>query len=107
MKSAFIAIILLFSLAAQAQTKSKPTVAEAEQFMKQAETRLNELSLKGNQATWVQSNFITEDTEALAADAIDEATAAPTDLAEQAKRFDGVTMPPDLARKFMLLRLLL
>jgi peptidyl-dipeptidase A len=107
MKSAFIAIILLFSLAAQAQTKSKPTVAEAEQFMKQAETRLAELSVKGNQATWVQSNFITEDTEALAADAIDEATAATTELVEQSKRFDGLKLPPDLARKFMLLRLLL
>src|SRR3954468_8654593 len=103
----FLLLLLLFSFALQAQTTSKPTVAEAEQFMKQAETRLNELSLKGNQATWVQSNFITEDTEALAADAIDEATAATTELAEQAKRFDGLTMPSDLARKFMLLRLLL
>jgi peptidyl-dipeptidase A len=107
MKHALVFLLLFLSIALQAQTKSKPTVAEAEQFMKQAETRLNELSLKGNQATWVQSNFITEDTEAIAADAIDEATAATTELAEQAKRFDGLNMPPDLARKFMLLRLLL
>jgi peptidyl-dipeptidase A len=107
MKAATVALILLFSFTLQAQTSSKPTVAEAEQFMKQAEARLAELSIKGNQATWVQSNFITEDTEALAADAIDEATAATTELAEQAKRFDGLNMPPDLARKFMLLRLLL
>jgi len=55
----------------------------------------------------VQSNFITVDTEALAADAIDDATAATTELVEQAKRFDGLKMPADLARKFMLLRLLL
>jgi peptidyl-dipeptidase A len=102
-----IVFLLLFSFALQAQTNSKPTVAEAEQFMKQAETRLAELSIKGNQASWVQSNFITEDTEALAADAIDEATAATTELAEKAKRFDGLKMPPNLARKFMLLRLLL
>jgi peptidyl-dipeptidase A len=107
MKHALVFLLLFLSIALQAQTKSKPTVAEAEQFMKQAETRLKELSLKGNQATWVQSNFITEDTEAIAADAIDEATAATTELAEQAKRFDGLNMPPDLARKFMLLRLLL
>jgi peptidyl-dipeptidase A len=107
MKVFFLALIIFYSLGLQAQTTSKPTVAEAEQFMRQAETRLAELSVKGNQATWVQSNFITQDTEALAADAIDEATAATTELVEQAKRFDGLDMPPELARKFMLLRLLL
>ena len=107
MKAAVLALLLLIPLGLQAQAKSKPTVAEAEQFMKQAEARLNELSVKGNQATWVQSNFITVDTEALAADAIDDATAATTELVEQAKRFDGLKMPADLARKFMLLRLLL
>ena len=102
-----LALFLFFSCALSAQTNSKPTVAEAEQFMKQAETRLNALAIKGNQATWVQSNFITEDTEALAADAIDEATAAVTELAEQARRFDGLKMSPELSRKFMLLRLAL
>ena len=107
MKAAIVPLLLLVCLPLFSQSKSKPTVAEAEQFMKQAETRLNDLAIKGNRATWVQSNFITEDTEALAADAIDEATAATTELAEQAKRFDGLQMPPELARKFMLLRLLL
>jgi len=107
MKAAIVPLLLLISIPLFSQPKSKPTVADAEQFMKQAETRLNDLAIKGNQATWVQSNFITEDTEALAADAIDEATAATTELAEQAKRFDGLQMPPELARKFMLLRLLL
>ena len=105
MKAVILALFLLFALSLQAQTK--PTVAEAEQFMKQAETRLNDLAVKGSQATWVQSNFITVDTEALAADAIDEATAATTELAEQSRRFDGLQMPPDLARKFKLLRLTL
>ena len=107
MKPAALALLLIFSFGLQAETKSKPTIAEAEQFMKQAEARLNELSVKGNQATWVQSNFITEDTEALAADAIDDATAATTELVEQSKRFDGLKMSPELTRKFMLLRLLL
>ncbi|HEY7095503.1 MAG TPA: M2 family metallopeptidase [Terriglobales bacterium] len=107
MKAAIVPLLLLVCLPLFSQSKSKPTVAEAEQFMKQAETRLNDLAIKGNRATWVQSNFITEDTEALAADAIDEATAATTELAEQAKRFDSLKMSPELARKFMLLRLLL
>ena len=73
--------------------------------MKQAEARLNEAAVKASRAGWVQENFITDDTEALAADANDQITALTTELVEQAKKFDGVSMPPELARKFMLLKL--
>jgi peptidyl-dipeptidase A len=97
--------ILSFLFVIQAQAAAKPTVADAEQFIKQAEARLNELGVKTARASWVQENFITDDTEALSADAQDQITAATTELIEQAKRFDGVELPPELARKFMLLRL--
>jgi peptidyl-dipeptidase A len=53
----------------------------------------------------VQENFITDDTLALSADAQDQLTAVTTELIEQAKRFDGLSLPPELARKFLLLRL--
>ena len=95
----------LFAITLQAQTNSAPTVQEANEFMRQAEARLGEMSLKVNHATWVQENFITEDTEALSADAQDQITALTTDLVEHAKRFDGLQLPSGLARKFMLLRL--
>jgi peptidyl-dipeptidase A len=97
--------LLLSCIMLQAQTASQPTLAEAEQFIGQAETRLSELNTKVNRAGWVQENFITDDTEALSADAQYQITGATTELVEQAKRFDGLKMPPDLARKFMLLRL--
>ncbi len=92
-----------FAMVLAAQTPP-PTVAEAEAFMKNAEARLAELNTKVNQAGWVHENFITEDTEALAADANDELTAVTTELVEQGKRFDGVLMPADLSRKFLLLK---
>jgi peptidyl-dipeptidase A len=101
---AFLPLLLLTS-AIQAQTKPAPTVQEAAEFMKQAEVRLSDLSVKLNRAGWVEDNFITDDTQALSADAQDEFTAATTELVMQAKRFDGLRLPPDLARKFMLLRL--
>jgi peptidyl-dipeptidase A len=97
--------ILLFCCALYAQTTSQSTVADAEAFMNQAEARLAEISVKANTAAWVQENFITYDTEALNADAQDQITAVTTELVEQAKKFNGLTLPPDLARKFMLLRL--
>jgi peptidyl-dipeptidase A len=98
------AAFFFLALVANAQTSS-PTVAEAQRFMDKAEARLAELSVKLNRAQWVQENFITDDTEALAADAQDQYTAVTTELVEQAKQFEGLNLPPELARKFMLLRL--
>lgn len=105
MKLRVLLSLLLFLFVIQAQGASKPTVADAEQFMKQAEARLNEIEVKAARASWVQENFITDDTQALSADAQDQLTAATTELIEQAKQFDGLSLPPELARKFMLLRL--
>jgi peptidyl-dipeptidase A len=89
----------------EGQNASKPTVAEAEQFISQAEARLSELNTRAARAGWVQENFITDDTEAIAADANELGTAAVTELVEQTKRFDGLALPPALARKFLLLKL--
>jgi peptidyl-dipeptidase A len=82
-----------------------PTLAEAEAFMKKAEAQLDDLTVRASRAQWVQENFITDDTEALAAQAQERLTAAVTQLALDARRFDKVNKPPDLERKFKLLRL--
>lgn len=97
-------VFLLLAMNVHAQNTA-PTAAEAQEFMNRAEAQLSDLAVKVNRASWVQENFITDDTQAMAADAIDEVTAVTTQLVEQAKRFDGLTLPPDLARKFMLLKL--
>src|SRR5262245_49285372 len=91
--------------AAAAHARGQATVAEAEAFMKKAEDQLQDLGVRVNRATWVQENFITDDTEALAAQAQEKAIALTTQLALDARRFDGLKMPPGLARKFMLLKL--
>src|SRR5207249_756209 len=86
-----IQLVLLcftFAMVVEAQTSKPTTVAEAEEFMKNAESRLAELDAKVNQAQWVHENFITDDTEALAAAANDQKTALTSELVEQAKRFD-------------------
>jgi peptidyl-dipeptidase A len=105
MKSRVILSLSLLLCVIEAQATSKPTVADAEQFMNQAEVRLNDIEVKAARASWVQENFITDDTEALSADGQDQLTAVTTELIEQAKRFDGLQLPPELARKFLLLRL--
>ena len=88
-----------------AQSKGAPTVAEAEAFMKKAEAQLEDLGIRAGRASWVQENFITDDTEVLSAQAQEKFTAAVTQLALDARRFDGLKMPPELQRKFKLLKL--
>jgi peptidyl-dipeptidase A len=90
---------------ANAGRKGAPTVAEAQEFMKKAEAQLEDLGVRAGRAGWVQENFITDDTEVLAAQANEKLTAVVTQLALDARRFDGMKLPPDLARKFLLLKL--
>jgi peptidyl-dipeptidase A len=82
-----------------------PTVAEAERFMTQAEARLLDLWIKDGRADWLSENFITDDTEAIAADADSAVKAATAELAGKAKRYEKLPLPSGLARKFMLLKL--
>lgn len=82
-----------------------PTVAEARAFIEDAEKRLYVLQLKSSRANWVQQNFITEDTDQLAADSNQDLDALTTDLAKKAARFNGLRLPDDIARKLLLLKL--
>ena len=82
-----------------------PTVEEARHFIDGAEARLLDLWIKDQRAQWVHENFITDDTEQMAADADAAVAAATSELAARARRFDGLKLPPDVARKFMLLKL--
>jgi peptidyl-dipeptidase A len=88
-----------------AEMKAAPTVAEAEAFLAEAEQRVFDLGNKAQRASWVQENFITDDTEQIAADANQELTAANVELAKKAHRFDGMNLPPVMARKMLLVKL--
>ena len=90
---------------ARPDVAGKPTVAEALAFLDRAEKELTTLSIDGSRATWVQETYITDDTVALNAEANDRAVARQTELIEAAKRFRGLTLPTDAARKMELLRL--
>lgn len=83
----------------------KPSIAEARVFLDDAEKRLLQLSNEAGQASWVQSNFITDDTEALAALANERVIALAVELAKKATRFDSVALPEDMTRKLRLLKL--
>jgi peptidyl-dipeptidase A len=100
-----LSIAIMLVLISISCAKPKPTVAEAEKFIADTENLLAELSVKDSRAEWVQANFITDDTEALATDARQAFMEAKTKIAGDVKRFDGIQLPPGLERKFKLLKL--
>jgi peptidyl-dipeptidase A len=81
------------------------TVAEARAFVEDAERRLDALQIRFQRADWVHQTYITGDTERLSAEAHKDLIAATTEAVLASRRFDGVALPPDLARKIKLLRL--
>jgi len=84
-----------------------PTADEARKFLDAAEADLLALANEAGTAAWVQANFITQDTQALAAKANERSIVATVKYAKEAARFDKVQLPAELARKMKLLKLAL
>jgi peptidyl-dipeptidase A len=107
---ALTCVVLSTSAAAQDQPKSVTlprgaSPADAAAFMTIVEKELDDLQVKAGRAQWVSENFITDDTEALSAEMNKNLNVAIQRFALDAKRFDKVQLPPELRRKFTLLKL--
>ena len=85
-------------------SQPEPTVEEAQAFIASAETRLLERWMEAGQASWVQNNFITDDTNAIAAAARTKLMAATTELAAEAARFNVLDLPREVERKLTRLK---
>ncbi|PYU46531.1 MAG: peptidyl-dipeptidase, partial [Acidobacteria bacterium] len=85
--------------------KSSPTVAAAQEFLDEAESRYFDLTNKAQRASWVEENFITDDTEEIAAQANQELSAFSAEMSRKAHEFDNLTLPTEMARKMLLLKL--
>ena len=109
-RAALAALPLVAALAAGGSAmadaaKPAPTVDEAKRFVAQAEARLLDLWVRGQRADWVNNTYITDDTEILSAQANEAIIAETTAMAQAATRFDGMKLPPDVARKLKLIKL--
>jgi peptidyl-dipeptidase A len=80
------------------------SVDGAAQFMQDAEARLLESWIEAERAAWVQENFITEDTERIAAEAARKKIATTVELAQASTRFDSLELPNALSRKIRMLK---
>ena len=109
---ATIAAIFLASGIAVAQTSStaarpRPsaaTPAAARAFLKDLDAQLLKLVNAANRAGWVQSTYITPDTETMAAQANEALVTASTNFAKRAFTFDKVAVNPAERRQLYLLK---
>jgi peptidyl-dipeptidase A len=97
--------IMLVVLLSPGIAGAKPaTVDEARAFLDRAESTLLDLWISAERAAWVKSNFITDDTEAIAADALEALIAATADLSAESTKFDTVKLPAELRRKIRMIK---
>lgn len=103
-----IAIAAALGLATPALAKSQPKanpVAEADAFIAQAEKELGDYSVLNARAQWINANFITEDTDAIAAEFGARGTELGVKYAKGAAKFDGVKgLSFDTRRKLDILK---
>src|SRR4051812_11536336 len=103
-----MSLIALASPASSAMTDAPTPAAAAAQFVEEAEARAAAVNVEQQRASWVAENFITYDTQVLAAQANEKQIALGVDLAKQAAHYDGATdLPQDVRRKLDLLKLAL
>lgn len=98
------AAVLAAALVAPSFASVPGTVEEARRFIEVTEQRLLDLWIAAERAAWVQSTYITDDTEKLAAEARGRVIAATLEAASEARRFEGLALPEDVARKMRLLK---
>jgi len=82
----------------KAPDNSTPTVQQAKEFLEGAEIELAEYNAYASKVYWIKANFITEDTAALESRVGEEGAKLSTRMANEAKRFKGLSLPADMQR---------
>ena len=105
----FAAAALMAGVAACSVSAPSATVtgADADRFLADANQTLLRLGIEEQRASWVAENFITTDTEALAARADQIVSEASARLAKESVKFDHVDVSPDARRQLQLLKVAL
>ena len=82
----------------------RATPAEAKKWAADLDPQLRAVYVKQATSDWINQNFITDDTERASTTATDELLAAQLKAIRESRRFDGLKLDPDTARKIYLLR---
>jgi peptidyl-dipeptidase A len=103
MRNALLAATMVAGLVSSAPAFAQ-SVEDVEKFIKRAEAALSVESIRVNRIQWVNSTYLTEDTDALAAEAGARQTELQVRLALEAAKFEKVPgLPPEIKRKLTIL----
>lgn len=91
--------------AVTAPTPSKPTATDAAQFVDKVNTQLKAQYAETTAAGWVSETFINDDTQLLNAKAGERGLALQSALIEESKKYNGLDLPPEIARPILLLKI--
>jgi peptidyl-dipeptidase A len=81
-----------------------PTVEEATRFVAEVDRELRRLKVWGSRIGWVKQTYITDDTDALSADAEEAYMEYVGRVIPLAARYDGLPLPPPVRRQLELLK---
>ena len=99
-----LVLSVLASCTPSPETVGDALPADAEDFLVQAQAEFLQKAIKAERAAWVKENFITADTEKIAAEAEKEWVASTMKLAKQATRYDEAEVDESTRRKLDLLK---
>lgn len=91
----------------QTAASATPTTEDAIRFVNDAEARAAAMNVDAQRASWVQSTYITYDTQIISAKENERAINLGVELAKQAAKYDNVQVPADVRRKLDLIKLAL
>jgi peptidyl-dipeptidase A len=101
-----IALCATFLWVDGAVAQERPaTVEDARAFIERAEEEITEFNEFAGHVFWIRATYINHDSNWLATKVGAEGTQLGVRLANEAKRFDGLDLPEDVARKLALLKM--
>jgi peptidyl-dipeptidase A len=103
--SLLVSLASIQSIACSRGGDAAPTPAGAKAFLDTVNDTMGRIGVEQNQAGWVQQNFITDDTEGLAARVNQRYIDQVARYAKEATKFDKVEVPADQRRQLNLLKL--
>jgi peptidyl-dipeptidase A len=103
-KNTVLAVALVALAPAAHAAPPSGSAADAKAFIDKVDAEYKDRSVRASTTDWVRSTYITDDTERLSSIANDELAGFIADAISQAKRWKGVKLDADTARKLLLLR---
>jgi peptidyl-dipeptidase A len=83
----------------------QPSAADAQLFVDRANAELKAEYPESSAAAWISETYINDDSQLLNAKASERALALQSGLIESSKKFQGLDLPPDIARQMLLLKI--